>query len=83
MTDSSAENSSESKTDSEMSELAIEKEDSDFQDIDDKNTGTPPLPRTYSSTHAQQTVFKGFDADVDLDTKQFGNNSQDLGGYNA
>ena len=52
----------------------------DFQDSDAENTGTPPLSSTYSSTSVQQTVFKRFNADDHLDTKQSGNNSQDLEG---
>ena len=59
LTDSSDKYSSESKTDLEMSELATDKEESDFQDRDDENTSKPPLPNTCSSTSAQQTVFKG------------------------
>ena len=58
LTDSSEENSSDSETDSEMSELATDKEDSDFQDSDEKNSGAPPLPMLIWTQSDLETTVK-------------------------
>ena len=54
LTHSLDENSSEDETELEIRELATDKEDSDFLDSDDENTGAPPLPSTHS-THSLTT----------------------------
>ena len=67
-----------SLTDSSDENYSTDKDDSDCLDSDDANTGAPPSPSTHS-TQWQQIVFKRFDlcTDVDSDTLQFGNDSQE------
>ena len=48
----------ESETNSEMSELATDKEDSDFQDSDEKNSGAPPLPMLIWTQSDLETTVK-------------------------